>query len=157
MPYGSTRKILLLLSLITFSLDPVYRGQAQAGSPPPQELIIHPYGVVSVTTLPAPEPRTPMLQAMPQAMPQAVPYRVPDPEALQRYKQRVQSESSAGLSAASPNVPGLVPSVLQSFIGLRKGESCNCVPPDTQVAAGPQHVFEVVNVEGRIFTKTGTP
>src|SRR5215467_782831 len=113
MPYGSTSKILLLLSLITFSLGPVSQGQAQAGSPPPQELIIHPYGVVSVTTLPAPEPRTPMLQAGPYA----VPHRVPDPEALQRYKQQMQSEISPGPGAALPDVPGLVSGVLQSFIG----------------------------------------
>ena len=48
------------------------------------------------------------------------------------------------------------PTVLASFIGLGVAESCDCEPPDTQVAAGPNHVFEVDNVAGKIFSKTGT-
>src|SRR2546428_13997810 len=73
-PCGGISGMLLLLSFITFSFGAVSRGQAQTGSPPPQALIIHPYGVVGVKTLPTPAPRT--------RVPQVVPHRVPDPEAL---------------------------------------------------------------------------
>src|SRR5262249_15100325 len=84
------------------------------------------------------------------------PHLVPDSEALQQYKQQMQSASPPGSGPALLDAPELASSVLQSFIGLRRSESCNCVPPDPQVAAGPQHVFEVVNTEGRMFTKSGT-
>jgi len=47
------------------------------------------------------------------------------------------------------------PTVLANFIGLGQSESCNCEPPDTQVAAGPNHVFEVDNVAGKIWDKSG--
>jgi hypothetical protein len=124
-PHGKyvPTRMLLLLSLITFSFGPVSWSQAQTGGLPPQELIIYPYGAVGVKTLLAPESRTrtPVLQAFPR--------RVPDPEARQQYKQQMQSESSPGPGAALPSVSGLTPDVLQSFIGLRKAESCNCVPP----------------------------
>jgi hypothetical protein len=48
------------------------------------------------------------------------------------------------------------PTILANFIGLAALESCGtCEPPDTQVAAGPNHVFEADNVAVRIFDKTG--
>lgn len=57
---------------------------------------------------------------------------------------------------------GLSPSPLshltftQSFDGLAYTDnSIGWRPPDPMVAAGPDHVFEVVNTMGRIWTKTG--
>lgn len=46
-------------------------------------------------------------------------------------------------------------SVLSGFDGLDQVQSCTCVPPDVQVAAGPNHVVEMVNLEGEIFSKQG--
>src|SRR5713226_4836512 len=34
--------------------------------------------------------------------------------------------------------------------------SCNCQPPDTIVAAGPNHLVEMVNTAIEIFNKDGT-
>lgn len=42
-----------------------------------------------------------------------------------------------------------------NFIGLQRSESLNGNPPDTQVAAGPNHVLEAVNFVIRIFDKSG--
>ena len=46
-------------------------------------------------------------------------------------------------------------SVLSGFDGLNQIQSCTCVPPDVQVAAGPNHIVEMVNLVGEIFSKQG--
>jgi hypothetical protein len=46
-------------------------------------------------------------------------------------------------------------SLLSGFNGLNQTQSCPCVPPDVQIAAGQNQVMEMVNVEGEIFTKQG--
>ncbi len=50
------------------------------------------------------------------------------------------------------------PTFANNFLGLAAPDSqCTpnfCEPPDTQLAAGPNHIVEVVNVVGRIFDKT---
>lgn len=43
-----------------------------------------------------------------------------------------------------------------SVDALNQIQSCGCTPPDVQVAAGPNHVVEMVNLEGLILSKTGT-
>ncbi len=62
-------------------------------------------------------------------------------------------------NAAVPTVLGTQSSssvdLLSSFNGLSQIQSCPCVPPDVQVAAGPNQVMEMVNVEGEVFTKQG--
>jgi len=74
-------------------------------------------------------------------------------------KRKAAMASGAILPEAEPLLSQALvttPTVLASFIGLGVAESCDCEPPDTQVAAGPNHVFEVDNVAGKIFSKTGT-
>src|SRR5262249_48764341 len=82
----------------------------------------------------------------------------PDPEAL--------LERKAGLSRAGSSAPPSAPigplaigsptvSVGPSFVGLRQSESGGWYPPDTQVAAGPAHVVEAVNLQMRVFDKSG--
>ena len=56
------------------------------------------------------------------------------------------------LAASSSSSPV---SVLSGFDGLDQIQSCTCVPPDVQVAAGPNHIVEMVNLEGEIFSKQG--
>jgi hypothetical protein len=46
-------------------------------------------------------------------------------------------------------------SMLSGFNGLDQIQSCPCVPPDVQVATGPNLVVEMVNTEGEVFTKQG--
>ncbi len=45
--------------------------------------------------------------------------------------------------------------ILSGFDGLNQVQSCTCVPPDVQTAAGPNHIVEMVNLEGEIFSKQG--
>ncbi len=42
------------------------------------------------------------------------------------------------------------------FDGLNQVQSCNCAPPDVQVATGPNSLIEMVNLETEIFSKHGT-
>src|SRR5260370_4365493 len=62
------------------------------------------------------------------------------------------SQSPLTLSTTGPsNV-----SIATSFAGLNQVQSCNCVPPDGALAAGPNYVVEMINLEGAIMSKTGT-
>jgi len=133
---------------------PNSHAQAQTGGQKPESLSIHHDGVVHVKELP--------LAPLSARLDRVVPRRVPDPELLRQRKEELRHEQPK-----SPEVPGLAlqlesalssgPSIGTNFIGLRKSESGDFIPPDTQVAAGPNHIFEVVNTEGRIFMKDGTP
>ncbi len=65
------------------------------------------------------------------------------------------SPAAAGpTQVAAVSSPSAV-SVLSGFDGLNQIQSCTCVPPDVQVATGPNHVVEMVNLEGEIFSKQG--
>ena len=87
------------------------------------------------------------------------PFRVAHPAAYRRSKAALDS------SATLPEVPSLAtlaltttPTFSTNFNGLAFPDSqCgpNCEPPDTQVAAGPNNIFEVINVVGEIFDKSG--
>lgn len=68
---------------------------------------------------------------------------------------RLAHRYSSADTVTVPFASSSMPSVDASFIGLQQGESCMCEPPDTQIAAGPNDLFEVVNDAGRILTKTG--
>src|SRR6266851_528000 len=89
--------------------------------------------------------------------PRSRPLRMRDPAAYRRMKAAMAS------GAILPEAPSMLslaltttPTVLRNFAGLVAQESCSgCEPPDTNVAAGPNHVFEVDNVAGKIFDKSG--
>ncbi|MDB5107318.1 MAG: hypothetical protein JWM69_259, partial [Candidatus Binatus sp.] len=87
----------------------------------------------------------------------SIPLRVPDLAAYQRAKAAVEVGVGIADIPQLISVPQVaVSSIQQGFIGLNENESCGgCEPPDTQVAAGSNHVFEVDNTGGRIFDKTG--
>jgi hypothetical protein len=85
------------------------------------------------------------------------PLRMRDPVAYLNSKDAVAGDSILPEVPSMLSLPAITPTILTNFIGLAAQESCGgCEPPDTQVAAGPDHVVEVDNVEGRIFDKTGT-
>jgi Abnormal spindle-like microcephaly-assoc'd, ASPM-SPD-2-Hydin len=87
------------------------------------------------------------------------PFRVAHPAAYR------QSKAALDSGATIPEVPSLAtlaltttPTFSTNFAGLAFPDSqCgpNCEPPDTQVAAGPNNIFEVINVVGEIFDKSG--
>jgi hypothetical protein len=87
------------------------------------------------------------------------PLRMPDPVAYLRRKQAASTESAIVQAPSIQSTPALSTTAIAStsFAGMAAQGSCGgCEPPDTQVAAGPNHVFEVDNVAGRIFNKSGT-
>lgn len=52
--------------------------------------------------------------------------------------------------------PLVVVAVGVHFLGLSStNSSCGCAPPDVQLAVGPSQVVEMVNLEGKIWNKTG--
>lgn len=70
------------------------------------------------------------------------------------HKMRASGASATGIPALSAAGTSSI-SILSKFDGLDQVQSCTCVPPDVQVAAGPAHIVEMVNLEGEIFSKTG--
>jgi hypothetical protein len=117
---------------------------------PPQHLLAIRTGTVYPLELP---PATTTLGRHPR------PFRVADPAA---YRQRKAALDSG---AMLPDVPSLAtlaltttPTVSTSFTGLGFPDSqCgpDCEPPDTQMAAGLTQIFEVINVAGKIYDKSG--
>lgn len=87
------------------------------------------------------------------------PFRVAHPAAYR------QSKAALDSGVMLPEIPSIAmlaltttPTFSTSFAGLAFPDSqCgpNCEPPDTQVAAGPNNIFEVINVVGEIFDKSG--
>ncbi len=142
--------VLLFLLLPSFVSPPRSHALTQAGAPAPEEMVIFPQAVVQVEEL---------VSAPAEArVGRVVPRRVPDPELLRQEKEKLRREGpKRGLAPefALPLTPSPGPSILTNFIGLRKSESGGFIPPDTQVAAGAEHIFEVVNTEGRILKKDG--
>ncbi len=141
--------LVILVGVLVLLLRPgtTPKLQAQSG-----RVTLARYGVVDPTTLPKVEPG--------RRRGGRVPFRVPDPQAFQREKQEANADShSVAAGEAAPiNLPA--PSLVttptgSSFIGMRFSEGFGAVPPDTQIAAGPNHLFEAVNISGRILDKNG--
>jgi len=74
---------------------------------------------------------------------------------------RLSEQYSIGIQASSPQSSGQVgvraPQVSTGFEGLGEIESGSFIPPDVQLAAGPNHLVEMVNSHVKIWTKDGTP
>jgi hypothetical protein len=70
------------------------------------------------------------------------------------FQIHVPSSSSAGiLSKGRFDQPRSSSMLTVQFKGLE--QNC-CVPPDVQLAAGPTYVMEMVNLDGAIYTKSGS-
>jgi len=65
------------------------------------------------------------------------------------------SAQAAARTSRLASTSGSSVTIVSGFDGLNQIQSCACVPPDVQVAAGPSYVVEMVNLEGEIFTKQG--
>ena len=64
--------------------------------------------------------------------------------------------SSASITNSSPTPRPQVPNQYSGFEGSDYPSSCFCTPPDGNVAVGPNHIFEMVNSEGKVWSKSGT-
>ena len=56
---------------------------------------------------------------------------------------------------AAESLVSTTPKIVVGFDGLNQTQ-CDCVPPDVQIAVGPNHVVEMVNADMGIWNKDGT-
>jgi hypothetical protein len=143
--------VVVTMFVLAALLPVVTPGGAQAQSG--QSFVIQPYATVNVSQLPPAhlDPNPPVFFQRERQL-------HPDPARLQEEK--AAANAGAAQDAAAPDVaaPDLTPgplsvNLLTNFIGLRLSESGGFIPPDNGTAVGPNHVFEAVNVKGRIFDK----
>jgi hypothetical protein len=120
---------------------------AQKPAPGPDIVNLTPDGEVNVQNLPTSGPRTPVHKDMP--------FLTPDIAELRDTKDLHNAGTQLAPNASATIAPGsITASSSSSFQGLKRSESGGWVPPDTQIGVGPNHVFEAVNLEGRIWSKT---
>ncbi len=76
---------------------------------------------------------------------------------LGRKQQATEAAPAATESGTSPGPQPLSPpGIVSSFAGLSSGDNdFAIVPPDPQLAAGPDRIIEMVNIKGRVFDKSG--
>ena len=125
----------------------------------PARTPIHRYAVRTGTVYPLElPPATPTLEH------HSRPLHVADPAAYRMRKAALAAGAalSSFPSFASLAATATTPTVSTNFQGLDFSDSVNnsdcgmvCEPPDTQAAAGPENIVEVVNVVGKIFDKSG--
>ncbi|MBI3358015.1 MAG: hypothetical protein HY037_00250 [Nitrospirae bacterium] len=95
--------------------------------------------------------------------PRTIPLLVPDPDTLKQEKEGLgQGQKKPGRAAVedhsllAPAAATVTQTVVQAFEGLDYGDNpFGLSPPEPTVAAGPDHVVEMVNITGRIFSKSG--
>ena len=140
---------IILMVLLMASISPLFR--SYLGSRP-QEVLSTPVSTATSTTL-KPGIVYPVAKVDVSVLAPANPIEASADSHLQ-----ILSESGA-TSTGSP-LMGAIPSsssvrIISEFEGLNQIMSCTCTPPDVQFATGPNHVVEMVNFEGEIFSKQG--
>src|SRR3989442_8098328 len=122
---------------------------------------------VEVSNLLAPSPSTALLEMTTK------PFLTPDPDALWNWKELLRQvpgvvpatpmmvdDPSPFVGAPTPSTS--TPSVTGQFEGLANSDNAaltgsRVLPPDDGLGVGPSHVFQMVNIVGRISDKLGTP
>lgn len=123
---------------------------------------ILPIGTVTVSDLPD-------TQAYNQTF--VIPYLVKDPELYAEMKSQyrisqtyetfsiksfeITSQIPYIQDVSNPSVPDTPLQIMGGFSGLSRNEAGGAYPPDVEMAVGPNHVVELVNVGGRTWTKAG--
>jgi hypothetical protein len=142
-----SRAILILLTIPTALLPGIASISLLSSSGPFANALALHVGTSNVRELPQPTFTELPTQIVTGAMPRIIglragaPYRSPGP-ILSPMTMATTSSSTVYAYAG--------------FDGLMNFQSCLCAPPDVQVAAGPNHVVEMVNLAGEVFNKTGT-
>jgi hypothetical protein len=120
--------------------------------PAPQAAAISAGGRIDIRKLPALTPGEFQARG-------AKPLMVPNLSAWLRQKAASAMAGAAVPMAMAPlGVVVMPPTLGTNFVGIDQPSSdCPCEPPDTNVAAGPDQVVEVINLSLRIFDKSGNP
>jgi len=152
------RALILILSFSLLFPTTVLPQTEKQTSPEGVQGTLEYRGVVDPKQLPPPQP-------LPPDYPVSVPSRHPHGDAFRQYQEQLYRErleqKKKGTVTTPPSPGSMAPldppvAVLaNNFAGLQRSESLNATPPDTQVAAGPNHVLEAVNLVIRIFDKSG--
>jgi hypothetical protein len=152
----------LLAALLFFLVALAPPGAALAQTqvlPPPQPVPLD--SVVDVSALPEPSAAA---AADGTASP-AKPHLSPAGPALQHWKQLLQA--TPGVVPPAPGVVDdtapeaatvapLAPNVTLQFDGISNSDQgFAAIPPDDNLGVGPNHVFQMVNITGRISSKAG--
>src|SRR5690242_19835157 len=90
----------------------------------------------------------------------ALPFRYPGgPAALAAAQAKARNwPADPNLARALSPLTFGAPSIVSTFRGIDFDESgCGCLPPDGDMAAGPNHVVVGVNTAFRVFNKSGSP
>lgn len=105
-------------------------------------------GIVNILDLPNPGNTTKKI---------IIPFHPIDPGSYEvEKKQAHHAQPVKSLDASTPNVPaGFSP--FKIFPGFDGIENTGWIPPDVALAVGPNHIVELVNGAGKIWTKQGTP
>src|SRR5262249_32434817 len=132
--------------------------QPPSALPPPET--VPPDSIVHAATLPPPAAGSPRVAAVTPVKP----FLTPDPAGLAAAKRGAGASSVPTTGLVADGGPRVLiegpraPSVIRQFDGLANTDQATpFLPPDPNLSVGPTQVFEMVNVSGRIFTKTGFP
>jgi len=130
----------IMASLLLLAVP--FGAQAQSG----QDVVLQPEGTVIWSQLPPAE--------FDGNRPSYVPRRhLPrDPAALATAKAAANAGASQA-AGASDEIGPLNVNLLTNFIGLTFADGGGFIPPDNATAAGPSHVFQMINVRGAVFDK----
>lgn len=134
--------VLFVLASLSLLVTPV-GAQAQSG----KTVVIQPDGTVNWSQLPPAEfdGNRPAHTVRSQRLPR-------DPAALAAAKAAANAGAARGAVAPGEVGPQNV-NLLTNFIGLTFADSGGFIPPDNATAAGPNHIFQMVNVVGAVFDK----
>jgi hypothetical protein len=132
--------------------------QETAVLPTAEPLSLH--STVEVSALPAPASNESRLMGRPRLR--------PDPEALAQWKAELHdlrravpmAPNSLDDTAPRESLKSAAASVVSSFEGVINADNrpltgFTSIPPDTNLGAGPNHLFQMVNSIGRITDKSG--
>src|SRR5262249_44008792 len=143
-PSSLTARVSLDLALIALiSLCAPARGALAQ-----EQLLIQPRLPVRVTGLPSGEPKKELRK---------VPRHTQDAEALANLKAQHKAGGDPTLTEAVADLSLAPPSVFGKAPGIQQGQAGGFIPPDTQIAAGPQHIVEAVNLAVRVWSKGSPP
>jgi len=87
-----------------------------------------------------------------------IPYLTKDPQAYGKLKinpAAIRSDKSFATPLPQPADPVPTPATVTQITGFDGLKQAGFIPPDVQVAIGPNHIVEMINSAGRIFDKTG--
>jgi hypothetical protein len=128
--------------VLTASADP----RVQAAAPGRASIGLQQYGQVTLRDLPAGARRPGTRQGLS--------FRPTDPDGFRRHKSSPQLAEAPGVSTTAGSQTLAVTET--GFDGVSFADA-GALPPDTQIAVGPNHIFEAVNDWVRIWSRQTSP